>query len=170
MGIRTIATVAETTNITASGIDAAAIPKAGSIAFFCATSTPEGWLKANGALVSRTTYSALFAAIGTTFGAGDGSTTFALPDLRGEFIRCVDEGRGVDPWRALGSAQDGEIQAHDHARNPFGALEYVHVGSGTGGGAYYGSTPYIQSHIRTGVQGGAETRPRNIALLACIKY
>ena len=70
---------------------------------------PTGWLKCNGALLSRTTYAALFAVIGTTYGAGDGSTTFALPDLRGEFLRGLDDGRGVDGGRALGSAQRGSL-------------------------------------------------------------
>ena len=59
----------------------------GTVAYIAASSAPGGWLKCNGAAVSRTTYAALFAAIGTTFGAGDGSTTFKLPDLRGEFVR-----------------------------------------------------------------------------------
>lgn len=67
----------------------------GVIGFFAGSSAPSGYLKANGALVSRTTYATLFAAIGTTFGAGDGSTTFALPDLRGEFLRGWDDGRGT---------------------------------------------------------------------------
>ncbi|MCK9131735.1 phage tail protein [Haemophilus influenzae] len=64
----------------------------GEVAFFARTTPPSGWLKANGAAVSRTTYAALFAAIGTTFGAGDGSSTFNLPDLRGEFVRGLDDG------------------------------------------------------------------------------
>ncbi|WP_256843203.1 tail fiber protein, partial [Rodentibacter rarus] len=74
----------------------------GEVAFFARANPPNGWLKANGAAVSRTTYSALFAAIGTTFGAGDGHSTFNLPDLRGEFIRGLDEGRRVDNGRRLG--------------------------------------------------------------------
>ena len=56
---------------------------AGLIQAFGGTIPPAGWMFCNGALVSRTTYSELFAAIGTSYGAGDGSTTFALPDLRG---------------------------------------------------------------------------------------
>ncbi|WP_287956581.1 phage tail protein, partial [Snodgrassella sp.] len=67
---------------------------AGVIQFFTIDWAPTGWLKANGAAVSRTTYANLFAAIGTKFGAGDGKTTFNLPDLRGEFIRAYDDGRG----------------------------------------------------------------------------
>jgi len=75
---------------------------------------PKGWLKCNGDIVSRTQYAALFAAIGTRFGAGNGSTTFALPDLRGEFVRGWDDGRKVDNARVLGSAQAGQNLSHTH--------------------------------------------------------
>ncbi|MGV8597598.1 phage tail protein, partial [Pseudomonas aeruginosa] len=88
---------------------------AGAVQLFARSTPPPGWLPANGAWVSRTTYAALFAAIGTTFGAGDGSTTFNLPDLRGEFLRGWDAGRGIDPGRSLGSSQEGALQAHTHS-------------------------------------------------------
>jgi microcystin-dependent protein len=55
------------------------------VQFYAADTAPAGWVKANGAALSRTTYAELFAAIGTTFGAGNGSTTFNLPYMRGEF-------------------------------------------------------------------------------------
>lgn len=58
-----------------------------------------------GASMRRAAYASLFAAIGTTYGAGDGATTFALPDLRGEFVRGFDDGRGVDVGRSFGSSQ-----------------------------------------------------------------
>jgi microcystin-dependent protein len=64
------------------------------------TAAPTGWLLCNGAAVSRVTYAALFAVIGTAFGSGDGSTTFRLPDTRGRFLRGVDSGVGLDPDRA----------------------------------------------------------------------
>jgi len=83
---------------------------AGTVIWFAANTAPTGYLKANGANVSRTTYASLFAAIGTVFGVGDGSTTFGLPDLRGEFIRGWDDGRGVDSGRAFGSAQLDQMQ------------------------------------------------------------
>lgn len=66
------------------------------VSFFARNTPPAGWLAANGAAVSRATYADLFAAIGTTFGAGNGTSTFNLPDLRGEFLRGWDNGRGVD--------------------------------------------------------------------------
>lgn len=65
---------------------------AGMVQYFANSSVPTGWFQCNGALVSRTTYADLFAAIGTTYGAGDGSTTFALPDTRGQFLRAWSAG------------------------------------------------------------------------------
>ena len=86
----------------------------GAVLYFSGRTAPAGWLKANGAAVSRTAYAALFAAIGTTYGAGDGRSTFNLPDLRGEFIRGWDDGRGVDAGRVFGSAQAHALQSHQH--------------------------------------------------------
>ena len=86
----------------------------GAVLYFAGRTAPAGWLKANGAAVSRTAYAALFAAIGTTYGAGDGRSTFNLPDLRGEFLRGWDDGRGVDTGRGFGSAQAHALQSHQH--------------------------------------------------------
>lgn len=142
---------------------AAAIP-VGAVQAFAQSTAPTGWLKANGQLVSRTTYAALFSAIGTTYGAGDGSTTFALPDLRGEFIRGWDDGRGVDAARVFGSWQVDEIKSHTHVTLIYepdeGAIDEV------GGGRAEGGANYKQ----TQATGGDETRPRNVALLYCIKF
>ena len=112
-GIVELATAAETiagsdtTRAThPSGVRAAIYAAlVGQVGFFAMTTPPAGWLKADGAAVSRTTYAALFAAIGTTYGIGNGTSTFNLPDLRGEFLRCVDDGKGVDAGRVLGSSQ-----------------------------------------------------------------
>lgn len=73
---------------------------------------PPGSFKANGAAVSRTAYARLFAKIGTRYGAGDGVNTFNLPDPRGKVVRIWDDGRGVDPGRALGSDQADAIRSH----------------------------------------------------------
>jgi phage-related tail fiber protein len=139
---------------------------AGTVITVAMNTAPTGYLKANGAAVSRSTYAALFAVIGTTFGAGDGSTTFALPDLRGEFIRGWDDGRGVDSGRAFGSAQSQAIQSHFHwiQRVDTGTANFA-ISGGTNGTENTGQEPR-----RTGSTGGAETRPRNVALLACIKF
>lgn len=63
----------------------------GSVVPFAGTTEPSGWLFCFGQTVSRTTYSALFSAIGTTFGAGNGTTTFTLPDMRGRVIAGKDD-------------------------------------------------------------------------------
>jgi microcystin-dependent protein len=154
-------------------ISAALFP-AGAVIHVAQSTAPTGFLKANGDAVSRTTYSALFSAIGTTFGAGDGSTTFNVPDLRGEFVRGLDDGRGIDSGRALGSAQADEIEAHNHRIYGLAGGPIAIVGSQTrsvmGGqntGGYtdsYSGTKHIED------TGGSETRPRNVALLACIKH
>ena len=94
--------------------DLLGIVPSGTVLYFAGSAAPAGWLKANGAAVSRTAYAALFAAIGTTYGAGDFRNTFNLPDLRGEFIRGWDNGRGVDTPRSIGSAQAHALQSHQH--------------------------------------------------------
>jgi putative tail fiber protein len=133
----------------------------GAVLYFAGQTAPSGWLKANGAAVSRSTYAALFAAIGTTYGTGDGRSTFNLPDLRGEFVRGWDDGRGVDNGRAFGSAQADEFKAHTHGGVPQRAGD-----SDRGGSVSWFS---IDGIGQTESAGGNETRPRNIALLACIK-
>ena len=84
------------TNISAAS--ALAAPP-GAIISFGASSAPSGWLICDGTAVSRTTYAALFAVLGSTWGAGDGSTTFNVPDLRGQFLRGFDS-------RATATSQD----------------------------------------------------------------
>lgn len=137
----------------------------GAVFFFARSAAPDGYLKANGASVSRTTYAALFQAIGTAFGAGNGSTTFTLPDLRGEFIRGWSDGGPVDLGRAFGSGQADEFKSHTHAYSiPFyGAID-IPIGSPNV------TRVGIAQNTATGAAGGSETRPRNVALLACIKY
>lgn len=111
----------------------------GSIAIFPFASVPSTYLICNGAAVSRTTYAALFAKIGTTYGAGNGTTTFNLPDLRGEFVRGWDNGRGVDTGRVLGSAQ---AQATARPTTGFTGItnSYTH-NHGIGNGATSTNTP-----------------------------
>jgi len=102
---------------------------AGMVTSFAGSTTPTGWIKANGALLSRATYAALFAyasaqglvtevqwAAGSfgRFSEGDGATTFRAPDLRAMFIRGLDESRGIDVSRAIGAFQSPTNQAHTH--------------------------------------------------------
>jgi microcystin-dependent protein len=119
---------------------------------------PAGYIKANGAVLNRTTYAWLFAQIGTTYGAGDGSTTFGTPDLRSEFLRGLDDGRGVDTGRVLGSAQSHDFQSHSHQFS---------VGGSTGGGYTCAGNPTSDTRTTTAT-GGSETRPRNVAGYYCI--
>lgn len=74
----------------------------GMLAPFAGTSAPSGWFLCYGQAVSRTTYAALFTAIGTTYGTGDGTTTFNLPDLRGRTIAGVDDMGGSAASRLTG--------------------------------------------------------------------
>jgi len=89
---------------------AALLMPTGVVLPFAGLSAPSGWLACDGTAISRTTYATLFAAISTSYGVGDGSTTFNLPDLRGRFPRFNDSmfggsAAGRDSGRALGSAQ-----------------------------------------------------------------
>ena len=76
---------------------------------------PSGYLECNGAAVSRTTYAALFAIIGVQYGAGNGSSTFNIPDLRGEFVRGFDNGKGTDNNRQIASSQSASNASHNHS-------------------------------------------------------
>jgi hypothetical protein len=146
----------------------------GAIQYFAMQAPPDGWLECNGATLSRTAYNALYqplwSAIGYQYG-GSGDN-FNLPDLRGEFIRGWSNGRaGVDVSRAFGTTQTDELKSHAHNFNEFIQNSFDStggagiVGIDSGGGTSAGS--------RSGgivATGGTETRPRNIALLPCIKF
>jgi microcystin-dependent protein len=143
----------------------------GTVIYFAASTAPTGYLKANGAVISRTTYSSLFAVIGTTFGVGDNSTTFGLPDLRGEFLRGWDDGRGIDSGRAFGTFQDYLVQSHIHSMwNAMSRDSTQGDPNATSAGTFAGGGGQFYAHPNTDTYGGTETRPRNIDLLACIKY
>lgn len=92
----------------------------GAIQAFGGTSAPAGWLLCQGQAISRTTYAALFAVIGTAFGAGDGSTTFNVPDLREATTKGAGEtGQTVGAHvksggLAVGEFIDDRLQSHNH--------------------------------------------------------
>ncbi|WP_082049803.1 phage tail protein [Thalassospira sp. HJ] len=85
----------------------------GTVSAFAMPAPPTGWLVCDGSAVSRTDYADLFATIGTLWGHGDQVSTFNLPDLRGEFVRGFDDGRGVDDGRVFGSWQKPSIVGFD---------------------------------------------------------
>lgn len=102
--------------------------------------------------------------LGFGFGLGDGSTTFTIPDLRGEFIRGHDLGRGIDTNRALASFQDHQFQDHIHTISvvPATNLNGQYANSSAAPGTANTSLPTTGNH-------GSETRPRNISVCFGIK-
>ena len=153
----------------------------GSVLPFAMNVVPSGWLAANGAAVSRTLYPALFAAIGTLYGAGDGSTTFALPDLRGYFVRGSGTNSDGTASGAFGQKQADEFKSHTHTGSANAAsINTISVNwNGTrfstrdANGASTGGDYKDLSHghsLTIYPTGGTENRPKNIALLYCIKF
>jgi hypothetical protein len=155
---------------------------AGSVIHVAMSTAPSGYLQANGALVSRTTYAALFTAIGTTFGAGDGSTTFAVPDLReaavvgigtrgttapdtytlGEFKNDQMQGHGHDDIRL-----DGGSQVGDAVNGTAGVTGLMTIG---GTGNRFSMRGTISNTVNGTPRIGDTTRGKRIGLLACIKF
>jgi microcystin-dependent protein len=147
-------------------------------------SPPAGYVAASGALLSRTSFAALFNAANASglvseatwsanswgrYSVGDGSTTFRVPDLRGEFRRGLDSGRGVDSSRGIGTSQAGAMESHTHGPAS-GATSFIGNQTGAGGTLGASQAPGLTATSTTGATGGAETRPRNIATLVCIKF
>jgi len=152
----------------------------GMVAPFAGTAAPSGWLECDGSAISRTTYSDLFTALGTLYGVGDGSTTFNLPDLRGQFLRGWNHGAGTDPDAAsrtdrgdgttgdnVGTKQADENKSHTHItsgdfwRRP--ATDYV-ISLSTG------TWDNLTTDPETSASGGNESRPKNVSVMFCIKY
>ena len=158
---------------------------AGAIMAFAGTTAPSGWLKCEGQAVSRTGYATLFANIGTTWGSGDGSTTFNLPDLRGVFLR----GTGTNGTYATAVGPSVGTYAADTY------LNHTHTDSGHTHASAYGSfavtansgstyttnqggantiyqttnTASGTANIQTSTTGGTETKPKNYGVLYIIK-
>ena len=154
---------------------------AGFVAAWPGNTPPDGWLVCNGSAVSRTTYADLFAAIGTTFGAGDGSTTFKLPDYQGDFLRGylsgtssaigtrqaeglpnisgrLDFGKQVGGMSSSSGAFSHKNISQDWAGTSTGTvnvIDYVNFDASRSSGLYGDS-----SHVT----------PRNNAVSWCIKY
>ena len=171
----------------------------GSVFCMAVATVPSGYLECNGAAVSRTTYAALFAIIGTAYGTGNGSSTFNLPDLRGEFVRGFDNGRGVDNGRSIASSQSSQFGQHNHnvsASSSSSVTDPGHkhnlnfnMGSIISSGGAFGlkdsgnadrmftattgisvsTTTSISQSNRGGTSNSSETRPRSIAMMYIIK-
>ena len=161
-----------------------ALVPVGAVQAFATNSTPSGWLYADGSDVSRTTYADLFAKIGTTYGAGNGTTTFGIPDLRGIFVRGIGSQTigGVTYSGTLATQQQdamqriqGEINVNPNAGLNISSFSgafftdgadtstQVAFGVGTVEGVYKFDSALV---TRT----ATETRPANIALRYCIKF
>ncbi|WP_306168631.1 phage tail protein [Halomonas sp. MMSF_3323] len=148
----------------------------GSVIEWRSTSIPEGYIENDGAAISRSDYRRIFDVFGVSHGAGDGSTTFNLPDDRGEFKRGWDHGRGVDASRNLFSHQGDEFRSHRH-RLPTGQADLSDT-SGIWGvnDTYWDQTTSINTSPAPGetawssVEGSSnETRPRNNAVIYLTK-
>jgi microcystin-dependent protein len=137
---------------------------------------PLGWLEENGAAISRTTYAGLFAIIGTMYGAGNGSTTFNLPDARGRFVRGWDHGAGLDPDAAsrttrgdgttgdnVGTNQANQIKSHSHLCSLYAGDSPGLPNTGVVG------TGNSTSQVTALATGGNETRPINTNRMLIIK-
>jgi microcystin-dependent protein len=108
----------------------------GTILPFGGTTAPSGYAFCDGSAISRTTYAALFTEISTAYGAGDGSTTFNVPDLRGRFLRGVDGSAGNDPDKASRTAMAsggntgnavGSVQGQATKKNGLGVNDPGHT-------------------------------------------
>ena len=109
--------------------------------------------------------SGVHTAICSPFGYGDGSTTFNVPEFRGEFARGWDYGRGIDTNRGYGAYQADEFKAHSHLTPVRGNSGFDPDGTGIDAQSDTSPTGYP-----TSTDGGTETRPRNQTVLICIKY
>lgn len=164
-----VVSVPEATD-TVKGVDWRRSP-VGTIVTIPTDDVPTHCLECNGAEISRETYSELFAVIGAVYGAGDGSTTFQLPDLRGEFIRGWDNARGIDASRVIGTAQDHMLQDHwHHTDGPATAGSGWNIGRFSEAAASSVPPNDRQSSDPASGNHGIETRPRNVAMMFCIVY
>ena len=155
-----------------------AITPPGVCHLYAGITPPAGYLLMDGSAISRTTYAALFAAIGTLWGEGDGSTTFNIPAAQGYFPRFADNGAAIDPDAAsrtasgtggatgdsVGTLQAGAVESHEHGYN--GSMTRIGgVVAATFASGNDGKTPTTE----TDSFGGNETRPKNLYFQGIIK-
>ena len=143
---------------------------AGAIMPFAMNGAPTGWLAADGTAVSRSTYATLFAAIATTYGVGDGATTFNVPDLRGYFVRGSGTNGDGTASGTFGAKQADSVGPHTHPNT----TTQGELGLGSGGYRYDGFQDSNDKEFKANLSspsntGTTETRPKNIAMFYCIK-
>lgn len=159
--------------------DLSALIPPGTIIHYAGRTVPSGWLICNGANVSRTDYAALFAAIGTIYGAGNGSTTFGLPNLNGRFFEGTTYTGSVGTYHSAGLPNiTGQINKLPtpwtgllYEQN--GALKPVNVGDKAYSGNINGSNFRLELDASGAnkIFGNSTTvQPPSMALLPCIKF
>ena len=167
-------TLTVSSTVSANGVTNATLP-AGAIMMWGTNTAPTGWLLCDGSAVSRTTYSGLFAVISTTFGSGDGSTTFNVPDMRGRFPLGQDDMGGSSANRVtdtdadtIGGADGDETKDISHNHGGFtGGVDYgASSGEDTAG-------TIDTKHYHSIASGGSATQDFMnpfLTLNFCIKY
>lgn len=138
----------------------ASIPS-GSVVDFGGSAAPDGWLLCDGSAVSRTTYAELFSTLGTAYGAGDGSTTFNLPDTRGRMT--VGLGTHADV-NALGDADAltlaNRTPNHSHTPGTLGGTTGIPSANQSAATPLLGSVPSItHTHGFSVTTGATGTNP-----------
>jgi len=149
---------------------ASALP-VGSIVAFPVDAPPPGFLELDNSVKSSATYADLSAYLGGKFNKGDeGVGNFRLPEARGEFLRGWDHGRGVDAGRGLGSWQADDNKSHAHTVTRMQAFANA-SGSNPSAVVVDNGNTAVMTNFAAGFNssGGAEARPRNIAVMWCIK-
>lgn len=149
----------------------------GTVIPFAAATAPSGWLNANGAAVSRTTYADLFALIGTTYGVGDGSTTFNLPDVKSRTVIGRDSGDATFTTVGnTGGLRDATLVSHTHNALGTAPLTYWLASTfGSGDGLDSGSSgltlvdPEDDANYKTGSEGVTAT-DRNLPPYIVLQY
>ena len=147
----------------------------GMFGFFHATDVPEGWLLCNGATVSRTTYSRLFAKIGTKYGAGDGSTTFTLPNLDGRVLQGTTNTGNVGNYLEASLPNiTGDFRSFDvgNFEGAVGAFYVIRESQKSGATGTTCGTDYvvgIDPSRQNSLYSGDSMQPKAITALPCIK-
>lgn len=148
---------------------------------FGGANAPEGWLLCDGQAISRADYADLFAVIGTAFGSGDGSTTFNIPDFRGEFLRGAGNNShsGQGNGGAVGAHQDGTTVVASIMGNGYGVIYNMINGTvnsstydkwvGNSGNTYVHNTSSYETESYANVIGTGKARPTNTSVNFIIK-